>query len=1130
MAKQLLFLLLLSSFTMFAQNIAINEVCTKNNNVLTDDDFNQFTDWVELYNNQSVGYNISGYFLTDDTSNKTKWQFPANSIISSNEYIMVWTDDKDTLIDNFHANFKLSTNNECVALYDTDTNLIDLLVYPDQYGDISYGITPSGLAYFSTPTPLGANTTEAYYSDERNNSPSIQLPSGFYTAGTELVVADIPAGKQVRFTTDGSNPDETSTIYSEPVILTENTVFRAKTYGDVLPSKEASCSYLIDNTKQLPVVSLIIEPDFLWSDSIGIFNDFETLKRVGWERFSKIQYFNDNELKFETNNDIRLYGESAYKLPQKSFAVFANNEIEYQIFEGKELAEFDSFIMRSSSDDWTMTMMRDGFVHTIVQEKLDIDYQAYQPTVLYINGEYFGIFNLREKYNEDYLKNNHGIDKDSIDFLRLNYWGLSVEVIAGSQDKYFELLSFLNSNDLTNDEIFNNVKEYLDIDNYTNYIITQIYTGNSSYNHNIKAWRKNNISDGFKWLIFDTDRAYSNYCKQMLLLTYDHDPVFNKLLENINYRNHFLQKTCSHINATFRMSYIVDLVDSLKANIAQEMPFHIEKWAPTGGVQSMESWNSAVYVLKDFAQKRKDTLLHRLDSMYSLSGQVSVHLKKEPPQGGDVYIEDVLIPYNDITHTYFKGIPVKLIAKPRWGYNFVDWDNISSNDSIVLVFNANDTITARFEIDCDIPLTITEDAKLLKACSPYHFDNDLIVEEGATLCCEPGVQLFFGNDVQLKVYGSIEFVGTEGNPIVIKGEPDMYWKYIKSDAGNILLKYVEFYSGEKAISSINGGNLLIENCKFYESDMNTNDLISIYSAPVIITNNKFYGNLDNVNKDCIDCKSVPFGKFIGNLFYDISDDCIDVGENSLDISISQNEMYNCKSMAITIGESSVADIGRNIIAHCQGGVQVHTDAVATMMNNTLYNNEVGIKCFYKEDTPNSGGSVFVVNTIFSQCLEDYTLQLNSQIDITYCLSDKTLLVGTGNIYDDPVFIDQWNDDFNLQKSSPCIDAGDNFSPVDPDSTRADIGALYFDQTNKIYEFEDGVMVLYPNPAANSLFIHSTKKIIAWEMYDMSGVYVTGKKNFYSLFEQINVSRLQGGVYTLILYSKEERFIRKMVKN
>ena len=1130
MLKQLLFIFVLLSFSVFSQDIVINEFCAKNNNVITDEDFNQFADWIELYNNSSFGSNISGYYLTDDTLNKTRWQFPVNTILNANGYLIIWADGKDIFIDNYHTNFKLSSSNEWVALYDTDTNLIDLITYPEQFENISYGKTSSGNAYFSSPTPLGPNISTAFYSDEREIAPSFSLPSGFYIDNPTVIIADILPGSLVRYTTDGSYPNENSTLYTEPIVLTENTVIRAKTYGDILPSKEESISYFIGTDKQLPVVSLIINPDFLWSDSIGIFNDFEIGKRVEWERFSKIQYFKNNALKFETNNDIRLFGATAYKLPQKSFAVFANEDIQCQIFSSKEIADFDSFVMRSSSDDWTKTMFRDGFMQSIVKEKLNIDFQAYQPTVLYINGEYFGIFNLREKYNEDFLKNNHGINKDSVDLLKLNYWGLNVEVIAGTDEKYFQMLDYLNTNDMTDDSVFEGVNAYLDVDNYTNYIILQIYSANISYKHNIKAWRRNDTIDGFKWLLYDTDRAYADTWPQMFLMVYNADPVLKRLLENINYRNHFLQQTCSHINSTFRINYINYLVDSLKSNIEPEMPFHIERWGPLGGVQSMNSWNSSVYVLKDFALKRKDSLLHRLDSMYNLSGQISVHLNIESPKGGDVYIEDVLIPYHDLSHTYFKDVPVKLIAKPRLGYHFVEWKNISTNDSIVRVFNADETITAKFEAECDIPQTIIEDAILLKDCSPYYFDNDITVEEGATLFCEPGAEIFFGNNVQLKVYGSIEFLGSGNDPIIIQGEPGCYWKYIKSDNGNIHLKNVKLYSGKKAISFANGGNILIENCTFYESGLNTDDLISGNSANVVFTDNVFYANQENTKRDCIDCKSIQSGKFTGNIFYDVTDDCIDIGNNSYDITIEKNKAYNCNSMAISIGESTLADISRNIITHCKGAIQVHTDAMATIINNTLFNNEVGIRCYHNDNSSNTAGSAVVVNTIFSQNTEDYSLQPNSQIDITYSLSDKTLHAGTGNIYDDPQFVSPLINDFNLLENSPCIDAGDVITMPDPDGTRTDIGALYFNPNGIVSEFDKNILV-YPNPFRNkfTLRLNNNSIINNISIYNLLGENIYSKSNIDNDNCIIEMNS-RGLLFILVSDKKGNKYCIKLISN
>ncbi|RLD52410.1 MAG: hypothetical protein DRJ05_17440, partial [Bacteroidetes bacterium] len=481
--------------------------------------------------------------------------------------------------------------------------------------------------------------------------------------------------------------------------------------------------------------------------------------------------------------------------------------------------------------------------------------------------------------------------------------------------------------------------------------------------------------------------------------------------------------------------------------------------------------------------------------------------------------EDFLIPYNDSTHTYFKDILVKLVANLRLGYHFVDCENISTNDSIVYSFNSDETIHARFEADCEFPQLITEDAMLLKDCSPYHFENDITIETGATLYCEPGVEIFFGEDVKLKVYGNLEFTGTEEEPITIQGEEGIYWKYLQSDNGNMHLKYVNIHSGEKAIRFVYGGNLFVENCTFHESDMESSDLISCEGAEVVFSNNTFYGNPANTKKDGIDCGSLLSGEFIRNVFYDITDDCIDIGNNSSNIFIEYNEIYDCESMGISIGEGSVAYISRNIIAHCQGGIQVHTDGIATIINNTLFDNEIGIQCYHYDSTPNSGGTANVINTIISQCTDDYTLQANSQIDISYSLSDNTLHTGIGNIYDDPSFVNALNDDFQLLGNSPCIDAGDILTIPDPDGTRADVGALFFNQSSFIPEFDKNISI-YPNPFSNKFTVRldSSSMIEQISIYNLLGKMIYSRSN---IDENSYVVEIESKGLLLILVSDKK---------
>ena len=1099
------FLIILIFITSIAlsQSVVVNELCVKNENIITDKDFHQFSDWIELHNPTSVAIDISGFYLTDDTLYKTKWQLPSNTLVLANSYLLIWADGEDTMLNDIHSNFKLSSTTEFVALYNQSLVEIDKIEYPNQYKDISYGRSLNSLVYFSQPTPYAINSTTSYNSSLREMEPIFSIESGFYSVFNQVSISTLSATDEIRYTTDGSLPTQNSTIYTQPILLTANTIIRAKTFGDILPSREVSNTYFVGIEKSLPIVSLIIEPDFLWSDTIGIFNENEIEKRVDWKRASKLQYFKDDSLRFEANNNIRLFGASAYLIPQKSFSVFANSTIKYKIFNEKDITEFDSFIMRSSSDDWSATMFRDGFVQTIVNQKMEIENQGYEPTVLFINGEYFGIFNIREKYNEDFIKSyNPTVDKDSLDFLKLNYWGYTQEVLAGSNNKYLELISYISNNNIADNAAFEGVKEYLDVDNYTNYIITQIYIGNRSYKHNIRTWRKNNTTDGFKWMIYDTDRGYMDEWREIFQLVFDSDPIFRKLLDNIDYRNHFLQQMCSHINVSFRESYVFDLIDSLQNNIKEEMPYHISRWSADGGVQSISGWYSSVNIMKTFSLNRKDTVLYRLNNKYNLFGQISLNLEKS--KGGNVFIEEILIPYNDSVHTYFKNIPVTFVAKPNLGYSFVDWENISTQDTVIFTFNKDTSINARFEANCIIPSLITEDAIFLKDCSPYYIDYNITVTDSATLFCEPGVDIYFNDSVSVTVNGKLIFEGTELEPILLQNNSNQYWGGIISVGGEINLEYIDFYSGDIAIKTSSASVVYINNCDFYESDKNVLDLITFLGSDVEFYNSNIFGNIQNIKKDAIDCGYITSGFFINNKFYNVTDDCIDIGASSNNVIINYNEFYDCLSMSISIGENSIVDIYRNIISNSDGGIQVHSGAETQIINNTIHNSNIGIKAYHYDSTPNSGGMATIVNTIFSECIEDYTIQSNSQVFIKYSLSTNILHSGIGNLLDNPMFVDKINNNFNLLGQSPCIDTGDLLSDLDSDSTRADIGALFYNQAEAIDTPEYNFPVIFPNPFSDEfgVIVESGKTIFSIELYNILGEIVYYEDNINANYHKI----------------------------
>jgi len=327
MRKILLILVSVFTFLLNAQDVVINEFLAKNNTIYYDSDFFQFADWIELHNTSTNQINLSGYYLTDDTLIKTKWVLPQNTLIDANSFLIVWADKEDTNLNSIHTNFKLSSDSGIVAIYSSDTSLYDIVYYQKQYGDISYGNYNNQWYYYSTPTPNTINYGDKYLTQDRSSETIFSQQSGFYNSAINVSLSALPFDT-IYYTIDGSTPNKSSNIYTNTINISQNTVLKAINYSNNnLPSKVISKSYFIDVDKTLPIASLIIDPAFLWSDSIGIFNENNIADRVEWKRYSTVEYFENKQLVFDKASDIKLFGSTAYEIPQKSFAVYLNNDL-----------------------------------------------------------------------------------------------------------------------------------------------------------------------------------------------------------------------------------------------------------------------------------------------------------------------------------------------------------------------------------------------------------------------------------------------------------------------------------------------------------------------------------------------------------------------------------------------------------------------------------------------------------------------------------------------------------------------------------------------------------------------------------------------------------------------------------
>ncbi|MEQ8531730.1 MAG: CotH kinase family protein, partial [Imperialibacter sp.] len=343
-------------------------------------------------------------------------------------------------------------------------------------------------------------------------------------------------------------------------------------------------------------------PDYLWDDEIGIYTDGENgavgpcfLTPVNfyqdWDRHADVEYFAiDGKRLFTQSGDLRISGGCSRTFRQKSFALkarnkYGDNEFRYPFFPNKFQAKYGGFFIRNSGNDQSLTMFRDALLQSLIVGQMDIDYQAYQPTALYLNGAYWGIQNLREKVDADYIKTNYGIEEDDIDLLEFN--GVAIEGTANAYLSYLEGLKRINVEDSAS---FDYIAANIDVDEYINYMVTEIYYANTDWpGNNMKFWRQRSNGGKFRWILLDLDFGFDlNKSKPSgalhPTLEFATDPGqtewpnpawstlhFRQVLKNPVFRSKFIERMNAAINVTFQPQRVNKFIDSLQNTIQHEI-------------------------------------------------------------------------------------------------------------------------------------------------------------------------------------------------------------------------------------------------------------------------------------------------------------------------------------------------------------------------------------------------------------------------------------------------------------------------------------------------------------------------------------------------------------------------------
>jgi len=666
-------------------------------------------DWFELYSCKTTATSLFGWTLTDNVEKPEKWTFP-EYVMQPDSYLKIWASNKDKFDLNFHTNFKISSAGETLYLYDDLGVLIDSLVVENLPPDHSVGIstTDEQRVFFSTPTPGSENSSPSNTGSVANLVAFSH--SGGTTAPLSLLLSGANENQVIRYTTDASEPNESSTIYSDALAINNTTVVRARIFQqDYIPSAIFTRTYLLNITHDLPIVTLVTEPDNFFNQQSGIYTfglsddwQFPFFSANFWwdsEKPINVSLYEDNgNLGVNFDAGAKIFGGWSRAYDQRSLSIFVRGQyglskLSYPLFPQLPYDKFQSFVLRNSGQDWSRTMFRDGLMTTLMQGSA-VDSQAYRPVVTYINGEYYGIYNLREKINEHFIASKHDLDKDDIDIVEKDG-----ELIYGNTQDYHDLVNYVQSHNLTADSAYNSVANRIDINNYISYQLAQIYFNNTDWpGNNIKYWK---ATEGkWRWILFDTDFGFNigiggsdEFFNNTLAFALDDNGpgwpnppwstlLLRKLLENNIFKQQFVNTFADEINSRFLPTKVLNHIDTLAEVISLEIPSHRARWQSGYDFQfnwpAQATWFHEVELMRTFARQRPAQVLNHLNEQFNLAGFYPITITLDNTEQGEVLLNSLTITEASWQGRYFNGVPITLTALPKPGYVFSHWQGAST--------------------------------------------------------------------------------------------------------------------------------------------------------------------------------------------------------------------------------------------------------------------------------------------------------------------------------------------------------------------------------------------------------------------------------------------------------------------
>ncbi len=630
-------------------------------------------DWVELYNSSNETRDLSGHGLSDSLSWPRKWRFPQGTSIYPGEYKVVQLDKSKEAGGNaaaLHANYALARmGGEVMTFSDPDGKILDRVMLPEIPLNISYGrsLEQDGFFYYDAPTPGAVNGTGFAGFAAR---PVLSSRGGLYKENVTLTIT-AEQGAEIRYTTDGSIPTiDKGQLYTQPLEISGTTALRVRAFRPGMqPSQTVTESYIMKTYFTLPVVSLVIDPWELWNNETGMFAaglnedgtpiNLAAYSSIPFRRPTPVYRLHGKERRqahaemfsqdgsqtlFSQGITMGIIGQYSLDMPQKSLKLVAkaglgDKYFNAKIFPDRPFEQYKSLVLRVSGNDAVWTRMVDGLQSRLINQITDttVINQAWQPVIVYINGQYWGHYNLRERVSRYFVAQHEGIPLEQAD--NMDIIEADSKAYFGSNKEWKKLMARVKTMDTKNNpEDIQYLEENIDIDNLMDYLAFEMFFANTD-SGNIRFYK---VPGGkWRWILFDMDYGLfiaSNNGVRNMLNPKGHgaqddldNTLFIKLLENDQWRDKFLRRFGMFFQY-FTTERMLDQLEICYNTIKPEMRLHWDRWAaqnlknisseqPNTPDGAMRWWESRVERLRNVIRKRPRHCWVQVQDWFKLTDQ-----------------------------------------------------------------------------------------------------------------------------------------------------------------------------------------------------------------------------------------------------------------------------------------------------------------------------------------------------------------------------------------------------------------------------------------------------------------------------------------------------------------------------